>query len=62
MKTPGMDGPPLNNPVRNVMAAWKVILHLVHFRAWYILVDFVAILLIRLLSQIAPGLIIQAGR
>ena len=60
MKTPGMDDSPLNNPVRNVMAAWKVVLRMVHFRAWYILVDFVAVMVIRLLSQIAPGLIIQA--
>ena len=48
------------NPGMHVMAAWKVVLSMVHFKAWNILVDFFSILIIRLMGQVAPGLILQA--
>ena len=60
MNGPKVDSAQVNNPVRKAMPAWKVVLHMVHFRLWYILVDFAAVTLMRFMGQIAPGLILQA--
>jgi ATP-binding cassette subfamily B protein len=42
------------------LPAWKVILQMVRFRSWYWLVDLVSVFLVRMMWQIAPGLVLQA--
>ena len=60
MKAPKTESDQTQNQARKTMPAWKVVLHMVHFRLWYILVDFAAVTLMRFMGQIAPGLILQA--
>jgi hypothetical protein len=43
-----------------VLPAWRVILSMVRFRPWLWLIDLAAVLVVRLLGQIAPGLIVRA--
>ena len=42
------------------MPAWKVILQMVRFRPWYWFIDLVSVLLVRLMWQLAPGLVMRA--
>lgn len=60
MQEPGLDNPRVNHPPKKNLPAWKVVLSIIHFRRWYILVDFASVMLIRLASEIVPGLILQA--
>jgi ATP-binding cassette, subfamily B, bacterial len=43
----------------HALPAWKVILQMVRFRPWYWLVDLISVLLVRLMWQIAPGLVLR---
>jgi ATP-binding cassette, subfamily B, bacterial len=41
------------------LPAWQVILRMIRFRPFYWLVDFISVLLVRLMWQVAPGLVLQ---
>jgi ATP-binding cassette, subfamily B, bacterial len=49
--------PTLRQPT---LPPWKVFFSIVRFRPWFCFVDFISILIIRAMTQLAPGLIIQA--
>ncbi len=53
----------MNDPARtphSVLPAWRVILSMVRFRPWLWMIDLASVLIVRLMEQIAPGLIVRA--
>lgn len=44
----------------NALPAWKVVWAMVRFRPFYVFIDFVCVLLVRLTWQIFPGLLLKA--
>jgi len=57
---PAANAAPAPEPKIDALPAWRVILAMVRFRAWYMLVDLVSVIIFRTAWQLVPGLVLQA--